>query len=1006
MDWEWIQSVFSRPTAAASVDMARLSQFTRPVGPEECAGLDWGGMRQLHILGTANQPQADQVLPGCYLDARGQGLLVIGMASVEIGEYIRRCGTSLRRLTVRFTTAQALDISALTGLDDLDLSCNDRLRRVDGLERLTHLRVLRLYNTPLDQVLDLTPYEKLWRADLSRMPLRQIRLDRPLEELLELELSGTRITDASFLEKLPRADAVGLTGTQITALPPLPPQSRLSKLRLGWTGIRRLPEDLGKLAQLRYLDLSGLELEDIPDWLLESGLRIHTEGPCYGGVLMADTRIKGVDMSIFDQPPEVFRQWVEERKKGLPLNEVKVVFLGDGEAGKTHTIARLLNDGGDPVGFDGEATPGVVISDKAYTIGAQNVRVHFWDFGGQEILHCMHRMFLTERTLYVIVLNARDDTQDDRARYWLHNVRSFAAGAPVLLVLNKMDQNPKASVNETGLRQLYPDLTEVVKLSAKCDSQEVFNVRFTQAMLGQIGAMENLSVCFPASWTRVKQHLQNMTANYILGSQYKQICRECGVADTGRLRRSLLHWFNDLGVSVFYSGDVHLENYVILRPNWITNAIYAILFNNHPGVTNGLLSHETIFDMIQGDDRCRRVSPGERYDLSEIDFILGVTRKFRLSFRISDGREFVPMLCRREEDPIAAEYRDDPDTLEFRMIFPYLPDNVLHRLMVELRGDLDTGHVWRTGACFRQKTSGLGAVVMSEGNVLKFYVRSGSAGYTAGTYLCILKDAVDAIRENMNLELEENQVVYKLEGKGQVFDYDALVEAQACGVSSVFSKAHRRALEIADILHQTSHSAQQGREKILNDIAEALQMLQANEMYWRVGENARNTYVRDLLRRGEYTVHDQTLSGISAGGKQAGELDLEIRKKSGEPLTIYEGLNLGGKSGSKLSAWEAHLEKLLRRYNVNGLPFLFLVSYVDVTKGAFGEVWNTFEGHMRIHSPAGCPLQDMKLQPLARPDQEEGNYIRAARCVYDCEGFPTTVYHIFVRMGLKEVPRN
>ena len=51
----------------------------------------------------------------------------------------------------------------------------------------------------------------------------------------------------------------------------------------------------------------------------------------------------------------------------------------------------------------------------------------------------MHRMFLTQNTLYVVVLNVREGNQEDRARYWLHNLKSFANGAPVLLVLNKAD---------------------------------------------------------------------------------------------------------------------------------------------------------------------------------------------------------------------------------------------------------------------------------------------------------------------------------------------------------------------------------------------------------------------------------------------------------------------------------------------------------------------------------------------------------------------------------------
>ena len=49
----------------------------------------------------------------------------------------------------------------------------------------------------------------------------------------------------------------------------------------------------------------------------------------------------------------------QQEEEIVPLNEIKVVFLGDGGAGKSHTIARLMNDGGAPdhAVFDGESTP-------------------------------------------------------------------------------------------------------------------------------------------------------------------------------------------------------------------------------------------------------------------------------------------------------------------------------------------------------------------------------------------------------------------------------------------------------------------------------------------------------------------------------------------------------------------------------------------------------------------------------------------------------------------------
>lgn len=39
--------------------------------------------------------------------------------------------------------------------------------------------------------------------------------------------------------------------------------------------------------------------------------------------------------------------------------------------------------------------------------GGDRVKVHFWDFGGQEIMHTTHQFFLSKRSLYLLILDAR-----------------------------------------------------------------------------------------------------------------------------------------------------------------------------------------------------------------------------------------------------------------------------------------------------------------------------------------------------------------------------------------------------------------------------------------------------------------------------------------------------------------------------------------------------------------------------------------------------------------------
>ena len=76
------------------------------------------------------------------------------------------------------------------------------------------------------------------------------------------------------------------------------------------------------------------------------------------------------------------------------------------------------------------------------SMGHEHVRLNIWDFGGQEIMHATHQFFLTQRSLYLLVLNGREGGEDADADYWLRLIDSFGAESPVIVVLNKIKAHP------------------------------------------------------------------------------------------------------------------------------------------------------------------------------------------------------------------------------------------------------------------------------------------------------------------------------------------------------------------------------------------------------------------------------------------------------------------------------------------------------------------------------------------------------------------------------------
>ena len=1014
------------------------------------ASIDWKSVRNLHILveDRYSYSQKNDVKDGIYLSKYGSQVLLYGVPKKPEQWYVDQCRENLVLLNVNSKSTETLNLSRAVNLRYLRIGRSGytpTYRFVQGVESLTKLEELSLNSISLSDDLDLEQMTllqhidirpagnnhsisirgihrqkelkslRLWFAlypdqlDVSWFPgLEELALHflegstrvcgvSSLKHLKELNLGGSSSRDIPDLSALPHLISLVLQHfPDCTTLPGIGSQKDLDYLCINNLGIRQIPDGIRNLKNLENLELYELELDELPHWLPELNLPFQQKwGNC---IKFNETTIQGVDMSIFDQPQEVILKWFKSLKTDgpVPLQEVKVVFLGDGEAGKSHTIARLMNDGGDPdpTVFDGQSTPGIVIRHKNYTLDGRSFRVNYWDFGGQEIMHSMHRIFMTGRTMYVIVLNARDDTQNERARYWLHNVKSFAPDAPVLLVLNKIDQNENAAVNEVDLRGRYEKLTQVVRLSALMFSRAQFNDHFTNVLLEEIQKTGYLDAQWPQSWIQVKKKLENMDSHYILGDDYQTICEEYMVNQN---QRELLHWFNDLGISFCYDSrdDYTLEDHVILRPDWITNALYIILFNRLDGASNGRIPHRSIYDILKNAHRNPRIRctlPEARYTVGDIDYVLRIMRKFKLSFFDGNDTEFVPMLCQQNSTVDVWHYHKDEGILEFNMEFDYLPNNLLHRLMVERHSELDMDNVWRTGARFEFKELGYSAVVSIDGNTLRFLIRHNNPMHRPNTYLTMLKANVDRIVKTMGIKAPSNQLIYKLDGRRDCFDLEMLKAMQEAGQTMVFSMIWRKMLSIDDILNQSAPDDLEDEKKLIKDIANACEHLQTHRFLQN--EEEMNLHLKQVLWDRGYTVTDQTLSGR---GKMNGEPDLLLMNEQRQPWTIIEALRVG----TSMRFWDQHLTKLLLRYNAHGLSPLFLIGYVECDAKTWPNLWRRFSEHMRYFSPDRCEIAAGSYEEL-QDISDQSPYLRIAKCDYLSGEERTTVYHIFVKVEVAQ----
>ena len=653
-------------------------------------------------------------------------------------------------------------VGSLSALQSLDASYNQLTILPETVGSLSVLRLLdisfnRLTILP-ETIGNLSALQTLYMSDneLTALP----ETIQNLTGLERLDVSSNLLTAIpASIGKLSHLKELNVCENQLKTLPKeVQALKKLERLDIDGNQIREFPAQILALHNLKALDLSSLSLHQLPANIMKCGLDFKFSDDEWieeGGIRLFNTILATQPISLFMQPRELIQAYFDAHKVGV--NEGKVIFLGDGNVGKSYTIQRILHDG-KPGAYKTDMTPGISINRFPVEQKERHFDIQFWDFGGQEVMHAMHRCFLTHRTCYVVMVTDRQPDLDGRARYWLRNIDSFASGSDVLLVVNHWEDY--ASNEELNYNQLHTDFSNLlgsITVSAKCASQEEF-YDLTEKIIDMASKLDSTSMEFPKQWDHIRQELMQMAekgTNYIDQNQYFQICENNGLEDAN-IRKWLLEWFNDLGTCFSYHQDAakqDLTEYKVLNPRWLTNAIYILILNGRKFTKNGVICREGIEHLLENPTN--GTLSDVKYNTAECGYVLEVMRKFTLSYAVSKEEEFIPALCPNETPkdlyPVSFETH-----LKYEREYAYLPDSVVHQLMIYCYRYLKLDKCWRKGMCIELPTSGLTAVISmgSSDRLLTIDVYSYGCGQLWELLQPIL-DAVERINDRLNLKAKD-----------------------------------------------------------------------------------------------------------------------------------------------------------------------------------------------------------------------------------------------------------
>ena len=327
--------------------------------------------------------------------------------------------------------------------------------------------------------------------------------------LVHLELYDARIKELpNSFEGLTSLKYFHLTRIPINELPmSVGSLKSVRIMSLDNTNIKIFPKFLCALPNLKTLNVQKNEFESLPKEILNLNLSFELDKAFSpNGIKLFKTKLQEMDINIFRKSRIEIKEYIEEMERGkVLLNESRVIFIGQGDAGKSSVINRLITEKHED-GFT--ATKGISITPWNVDLeDNRKVLIKFWDFGGQEIMHSMHEFFMRERCLYVIILNGRKDEQPEK---WLDLIKQYGNDSPVMIVINQIDENRSADIDRRQINRNYGSVFGKIPVHhISCKYGDNFD-EFKAELLSIVQSTETCNKWFPKHWYDVKTKLTDM----------------------------------------------------------------------------------------------------------------------------------------------------------------------------------------------------------------------------------------------------------------------------------------------------------------------------------------------------------------------------------------------------------------------------------------------------------------------------------------------------------------
>lgn len=229
--------------------------------------------------------------------------------------------------------------------------------------------------------------------------------------------------------------------------------------------------------------------------------------------------------------------------------------------------------------------------DTLFTNARNQVRLLVWDYGGQEVFHSLHHLFLTTTGLYLVVFSLAEYAKNARntaehVRFWLNSIHLQAPNSPILCVGTFADEVESQSQMVDLIEEFERYKEQFPQIISSSESQVFYTIdnrsrqgiaSLRSAILHTAARTEDFGKKVPTKWMQCfDEVMRSTTKGWMSREELRSKAAPIGIIEEEELE-DMLQVFHQFGIVLYFSSTEALKDTVITDPKWLITEVGKLI---------------------------------------------------------------------------------------------------------------------------------------------------------------------------------------------------------------------------------------------------------------------------------------------------------------------------------------------------------------------------------------------------------------------------------------------